>query len=660
MATERDVYEIDASGAEEALKKVANEFEKLDAELQKTVKGGKETRGVFEEMSRLFKEDLTQSLFSAQAAYDMLKQSVQAVAHFVLDGVAAFAEQEKAQLKLGLALRNVGGASQELVARLNTQTQALERLTGIDGDYLTSLQAMLTTMGVAPEQLERFTQAAVNLATATGQDAKVAAQLLARANAEGKEELKKYGIEVDEVAVKSKGFAAVLEQVELRYGGIAEQQPEIIRQTNELKGAWDDFQKSVGGAALRLVETKDGANGLAKALDWLTEKIQNANVKSIALKGALTGLINPFLAVPGLLAAGEELATTKVPEQPNVADLRPDFTAGPPVTHLPGFEPKTDKQIQEAETERKRRHAEALRDAKKYREDMERISAESKANLSRMERDEDDATRKRIIDSNNWEKQAEEERIRQNYQFAQDQIAILKDEEEARQRLLDARLEKERQFWTDIRREAMGALQGLVSAQFQFLSEMLTANTEYNRQMFELELQRRTAGKAEEEVQAERTKMEKQLADERGAAYLKMTADALASIAQQAAVKAVMEGVEAIAALAVGNVPGAALHGAAAAGYAGVAVLAGGTAAVMSSARGMTTDERKQLESARNADKERAAKEKQQAAERKGEVVAGTVVNVYNLGITGATEVEQAKELERIRMKYNDLRTGSK
>lgn len=150
------------------------------------------------------------------------------------------------------------------------------------------------------------------------------------------------------------------------------------------------------------------------------------------------------------------------------------------------------------------------------------------------------------------------------------------------------------------------------------------------------------------------------MADERGAAYLKMTADALASIAQQAAVKAVMEGVEAIAALAIGNVPGAALHGAAAAGYAGVAVLAGGTAAVMSSARGMTTDERKQLESARNADKERAAKEKQQAAERKGEVVAGTVVNVYNLGITGATEVEQAKELERIRMKYNDLRTGSK
>lgn len=51
--------------------------------------------------------------------------------------------------------------------------------------------------------------------------------------------------------------------------------------------------------------------------------------------------------------------------------------------------------------------------------------------------------------------------------------------------------------------------------------------------------------------------------------------DALVALSEQAAGKAVWEGAEALASLAVGNFPGAALHGAAAAAYGAVAVAAG-------------------------------------------------------------------------------------
>lgn len=643
MTTERDVYEIDTKTA------VANVNELAKA-MDTAGKEATEQKSAMQEVSGFLEGDLRQAVFSAQAAYGMLTSAMRSVVDFTKEGVHNFLEAEQANMRLAAAVKRVGGASDELLQALQKQNSALQRATGVDDDYLTGLQALMVSMGVAPEKLGEFTDAAMRLSQATGTDARMAVLQLARAHAEGREDLKKYGIEVSDAEFELKGFDATLEAVRKQFPELNDTIPETVRQTNELKGAWSDLQEAVGGAAVRLVETKDGANGLARVLDWLTEKVENLNSKSFALKAVLPGLLNPFLIVPGMMAAGGELLTTEAKAEAEKAKLelaQVEVTVGEIVV-----------KGRELSAERKRAMERAIADRKRYNEEMEKISSTSHANLARMEEEENRKLLERVQAQGDWEKLQHDEELRAAQQLAEDRIAILKSEEEQRQQIRDRQLEQEKQFWDNLKSFARGSLESMVQSQVQFLSQMLMDNTEFNRQMFELELERKTAGMEEAEVQKKRAEMEKQLARERGAAYLKMTADALMSIAQQASVKAVMEGVEAIAALAMGNAAGAALHGTAAAGYAGVAVLAGGTAAVLSSARGMTTDERKSLEAARENAKEREKKEKAQRGEARA-VEAGTVVNVYNLGITGQTEAEQAKELERIRSKFAEMRTGS-
>lgn len=641
MTTYRDVYEIETATAVENVDKLAEA-------MKGTGEQAKKAKGLSEEMADFLSKDLKDSIFSATAAYDLLKQSVQAVGHFVMESVGAFLEAEQANMRLGMALKNVGADSVRWVAQLDAQASSIERLTGLDGEYIKGLQAMLTTMGVAPEMLERFTLAAVNLSIATGQDAKTAALALARANSEGREDLKKYGIQIDETAFQARGFAATLEAVEGKFGNLIDAQPDLLKQTNELKGAWRDFGEAVGEAALKFVSFGENGRGAVKVLDAISEALKRAHferarfqqIASIAFPAIapLAGLATLSELMGGDAAKGASAAPAAAPTG------QVDVTVGDATMSDAEF-----KRIQEA---RKK----ALEAAKKYREDMNALSVNGASNLAKIEDEENRKMLKRIADQGDWEQAAFEENLKARQQQDKDALEILKQQEEERQRVLDKKLAKEKQHWDGMKQAAEGYFMGFIGSQVAFIRESLTINTEFNRQMFEAELERRTAGKEASDVEAERAKMEKEFAADRANTYLKMTADSLASIAEQAGVKAVYEGVEAIAALAVGDVAGAGLHGTAAAGFAALAVAAGGTAAAISSARGLSGDERKQLESATKSKEERKAREDKAASERSQ--AAGTIVNVYNLGITGQTSVEQGRELDRIRKQYEATKTG--
>lgn len=642
MTTHRDVYEIETATAVENINKLAEAMEG-------TGKEAKKAKGLAEEMSEFLSKDLKASIFSASAAYDLLKQSVQAVGHFVMESVGAFLDAEQANMRLSMALKNVGADSVRWVAQLDAQASTIERLTGLDGEYIKGLQAMLTTMGVAPEMLERFTLAAVNLSIATGQDAKTAALALARANAEGREDLKKYGIQIDETAFQARGFAATLEAVEGKFGNLIDAQPDLLKQTNELKGAWRDFGEAVGEAALKFVSFGENGRGAVKVLDAISEALKRAHFERVRFQ-QIAAIAFPVIAPLAGLATLSELMGGDAAKGASASPVAGAGTGQVEVTI--GDATMSDAEFRRIQEARKK----ALEAAKKYREEMEALSINGASNLAKIEDEENRKMLKRIADQGDWEQAAFEENLKARQQQDKDALEILKQQEEERQRVLDAKLAKEKQHWDGMKQAAEGYFMGFIGSQIAFIRESLTINTEFNRQMFEAELERRTAGKEASEVEAERAAMEKEFAADRANTYLKMTADSLASIAEQAGVKAVYEGVEAIAALAVGDVAGAGLHGTAAAGFAALAVAAGGTAAAISSARGLSGDERKQLESATKSREERKAREDKAASERSQ--AAGTIVNVYNLGITGQTSVEQGRELDRIRKQYEATKTG--
>ena len=82
----------------------------------------------------------------------------------------------------------------------------------------------------------------------------------------------------------------------------------------------------------------------------------------------------------------------------------------------------------------------------------------------------------------------------------------------------------------------------------------------------------------------------------------------------------------------------------------------GGAAFAISQSRGMTSSERENLEAWKRRDK---AKEKRESANsRSSDGAGGTVVNVFNLGITGQTRTAQARELVKIQQDYGALQIG--
>lgn len=199
-----------------------------------------------------------------------------------------------------------------------------------------------------------------------------------------------------------------------------------------------------------------------------------------------------------------------------------------------------------------------------------------------------------------------------------------------------------------------------LSNTLRFLADMVTSNTQFNRQMNELQMKRATAGMTEAEAAKKRADMEKQMADERAGAFLKMTEDMLKQIAVQCGVKAIFEAGEAVAAAARYDFGSAALHGVAAGVYAGVAIAAGGSAAIIASTRPMTSDERQQLDAAKAQDEKQSVGSgmTQQGTGGTSNAPAQTIVNQYVLGIAGMTEQQQGMELTRIQDEFNNQRTG--
>lgn len=710
MATEKDVYEVDTTAAIDALKKLISAFKQGDEQAKKSNEEQKK-------LADFLKKDLQDSLFSAQAGYDAVRTSISKVSHELVEAVKAFNESEVVSMRLNVALQNAGIGSTAFKGRLDEQASALQRLTGVQDENVTQLQTMLVTMGVGKENLIRFTNAAYGLAAATGQDATAAARLLARAMGEGKDELKRYNIEVDEADFKARGFAAVLEKAEGAIKGMNTSLPEGVKQMNALKGSFSDFQEAVGGVASSAAVGEVSTNkfGLAllalapplapiallykalgidtikftDALDGLSELITGKARDAAAAYGEtvakgnkiqeewaieqqkLTIAVTEFQRRQRLgIAMGPEYAQSLETQGAKVRALAEEYNKLGTAASIP-LSNKIVLPEQVIDTDAIKKRIEAERAAAKQIEAERKRLREQEAKR-RSEEVKEDFFGGELAAQGFKTPTALDFRLASDRQNVEQIAAVTAALAEADRKALAKQIEIDTEAYAarkQMREQSQDEMaasldnwgQQFLGAWAGYLQGVLTSNTKFSAQMRQLDIERATAGMAEADAAKKRTEMEKKLQDERGAAFLKVTADALASIAVQAGTKALWEAAEAVASLALGpaGIPAATQHGIAAGMYAGVAVAAGGAAAGISAARGTTAEESAQLETAKeNKSKEREAREKDQK-EQIANVQAGTTITIINIGIAGKTEAEQGKELERVRAKYADLRTGS-
>jgi hypothetical protein len=219
--------------------------------------------------------------FAEQARASFGGQVLETMVRFGAEAVTAFLEAEKGSQRLELAVSRVNGVMPGFAGHLEEVADAVERATGVDGDYVKSLQQLALELQVAPALVDRTTKAALDWAAATGGSAKSAMQLLTTATAENLDQLQRWGVRVDEAEVKSRGLTAVLEQFEKVYGGTSAQMHEASKSIALNKAAWGDLKEAIGETITGMLHFSGVAGAAAASMDVLTEALSSKKAEEV-------------------------------------------------------------------------------------------------------------------------------------------------------------------------------------------------------------------------------------------------------------------------------------------------------------------------------------------------------------------------------------------
>jgi hypothetical protein len=242
--------------------------------------------------------------------------------------VSQYAEAEQAERRLIQLLKNRGEYTKEVMQAIQAQAKALSRLTGIDDDYILGLMTVLaTSKNLALDTLPRVTQAILDMAAATGDDAHAVAELFMRALEGNFMALKRYGIVIDDVTFKQRGFGAVLDSVESKFKG----------QSAVLRGTTGGAATAVKTAFGNLVETvgKQFAPAIVEALKWIGSAFEQLD-DWISTSNIKTKVVEFFTLDLHIVERWERIekawkamqARKEPPRQPRVVDLSAEMVDG--------------------------------------------------------------------------------------------------------------------------------------------------------------------------------------------------------------------------------------------------------------------------------------------------------------------------------------------
>jgi hypothetical protein len=234
---------------------------------------------------------------SAQAIIGAVTGTFRFLESVISDSIEAYGQAETAQKKLTAALKQQSTATPAVIDQYNALATQFQKTTAFSDDLINEMEALLVQVGgIMPAQMKEALQASTDLAAGLGIDLRSATELVAKAAAGHTETLGRYGIQVSEAAIASKGFTAVLEAVNRQFGGQAAAQIETYAgRIEQLKNNWNNFQEVLGKAIITTPFVEAGLRAAGKAAEEAGDGTQNFNIRLGELSRAL-----PF--VPTLLS----------------------------------------------------------------------------------------------------------------------------------------------------------------------------------------------------------------------------------------------------------------------------------------------------------------------------------------------------------------------
>jgi hypothetical protein len=226
--------------------------------------------------------------------------------HLLADGIAASiasaSEAETNDRALLAALEAQGLAMPSVLAAYQDYAAELQKTTTYSGDAATAAQAMLTTFGVMPKDMEAATLAAANLAAKFGKDLPDAARMVGQIVSGGTEQIEKLGVSMTDAEGKSVTFATAVDNINSKFSGAAAAAADTYAgRIQQLDNAWDNVQTTIGRAIVQNETVKTLITEITRLLgDHNTELESSARVNNLVSDAVI------------LLAKGLGLAATAV------------------------------------------------------------------------------------------------------------------------------------------------------------------------------------------------------------------------------------------------------------------------------------------------------------------------------------------------------------
>ncbi|MHC1602067.1 MAG: hypothetical protein ACXQS4_02430 [Methermicoccaceae archaeon] len=218
-------------------------------------------------------------------------------------GVGATADLESATILLTNSLRNSDDVAGDVEA-LKKRAGALEMASRYGDDQILTTMQLLATYGMEREEIEKSTQAIIDLSVAKGIDLRSATDLVGKAYAGQLGTLSRYGIIVERTGDKEKDFANVLKLINDNMSGSALADVQTFSgATARLGNVFSDLLRGVGDALVPAL------TWLANTLTWVMGIINRGSplLDSFYEKSRKIGAVINVVLGPALRMLGHVL-----------------------------------------------------------------------------------------------------------------------------------------------------------------------------------------------------------------------------------------------------------------------------------------------------------------------------------------------------------------
>jgi hypothetical protein len=210
----------------------------------------------------------------------------------IRDGINQAVEDAKLTRQIEASLQSVGDATSAAVSGVFNFAKAIQSTTGVSDDLVKQTFITAQSFGISTEKAKELTKAAIDLASATGQDVESAVRLLGGTLDGTIGKVGNYGSEFRNLTKQQLEAGAAIDLVNKKFGGSASKDLTTFQgSVNVLKNSWDDLLKSLGKVVTESTLVQDALNGIASAVDSTTEVIKDFNkTKEITISGGKAAL----------------------------------------------------------------------------------------------------------------------------------------------------------------------------------------------------------------------------------------------------------------------------------------------------------------------------------------------------------------------------------